>query len=146
MSLVFPSIPQEFQREKIVKITTNSSILRHFDEFFLLMIKTVTNLGFQFAKNLQTCSCKWWPVQMRACKHDSSNSASILSWTIKAVFKGCSLSDQQICHQLTQKTTTDFFRFTTIYTNCSEIQNTPFATFSWSKKETMLLNNQSLKS
>ena len=33
------------------------------------------------------------------------------------------------CHQLTQNTTTDFVRFTKIFTNCSEIQSTRFASF-----------------
>ena len=33
------------------------------------------------------------------------------------------------CHQLTQNTTTDFVRFTKIYTYCSKIQNTSFASF-----------------
>ena len=32
----------------------------------------------------------------------------------------------QLCHQLTQNMTTDFFRSTNIYTNCSEIQNLQF--------------------
>ena len=73
----------------------------------------VTNLGFQFAKNLQTCSCKWWPVQMRACKQDSSNSASILSWVIKAV-KVVLCQINKFCKQLTQNTTTDLWRFTQI--------------------------------
>ena len=85
----------------------------------------VTNLGFQLAKNLQICSCKWWPVQMRACKQDSSNSASIFSWVIKAV-KVVLCQINKFCKQLTQNTTTDFVRFTKI---CSGIQNTSFASF-----------------
>ena len=33
------------------------------------------------------------------------------------------------CHKLTQNTITNFVSFTKIYTNCSEIQNTSFASF-----------------
>ena len=34
-----------------------------------------------------------------------------------------------LCHQLSQNMTTDFFRSTKIYTNCSEIQNLQFLCF-----------------
>ena len=50
-------------------------------------------------------------------KKTSSNKLDIQLHT------GYSLSDQHILHQLTQNTTTDFVRFTKIYTNCSENQN-----------------------